>query len=113
MIFRKADNNNSGTLNLKDFQEVIADICERYPQVGLYLKMKQMKTISDLLKKSQDDTQGTELDIKLFTSALCEVDSQVKNLPATAQVKKFRSNSSSSSIFLQSSRTFLPFYPFR
>lgn len=87
MIFSKADKNNSGTLNLKDFQEVIDDICERYPQVELYLKKRQMRNIADLLKSSQAEKQGTELDIALFTSALSEVDSQMKNLPATAQVK--------------------------
>ncbi|KAJ9686848.1 hypothetical protein PVL29_015621 [Vitis rotundifolia] len=86
VIFSKADKNNSGTLNLKDFQEVIDDICERYPQVGLYLKKRQMRNIADLLKSSQAEKQGTELDIALFTSALSEVDSQMKNLPATAQV---------------------------
>lgn len=87
MIFSKADKNNSGTLNLKDFQEVVKDVCERYPQVGLYLKKRQMRDIADLLKSSQAEKQGKELDIAMFKSVLSEVDSQMKNLPATAQVK--------------------------
>ena len=87
MIFSKADKNSSGTLNLRDFQEVVDDICERYPQVGLYLKKRQMRDIAHLLKSSQGEKQGTELDIAFFKSALSEVDSQMKNLPATAQVK--------------------------
>ncbi|PON81927.1 Parvalbumin [Trema orientale] len=84
LIFSKADKNKSGTLNIKDFQEVVDDICERYPQVELYLKKKQMKNIVDLLKDSKD--QSVEVDIETFKSALSEVDSQMKNLPATAQV---------------------------
>lgn len=84
MIFSKADKNNSGTLNIKDFQEVVDDICERYPQVELYLKKKQMKNIVELLKNSQK--KSVEVDIETFKSALSEVDSQMKNLPATAQV---------------------------
>ncbi|RZC16387.1 External alternative NAD(P)H-ubiquinone oxidoreductase B2, mitochondrial, partial [Glycine soja] len=36
---------NSGILTAKQFQEVMKDICERYPQVKLYLKNKQMHNI--------------------------------------------------------------------
>ncbi|KAL5793881.1 hypothetical protein ACOSP7_002475 [Xanthoceras sorbifolium] len=87
-IFSKADKNNTGKLNLKDFQEVVEDICERYPQVELYLKKKQMKTIDALLKNAVGDPkmEAMELDIEKFTNALSEVDSQMKFLPATAQV---------------------------
>lgn len=87
-IFSKADADNSGTLTLKEFREVIDDICERYPQVELYLKKKQMSDIFDLLKESKgDDTkESIELNIEEFKSALSQVDSQMKNLPATAQV---------------------------
>lgn len=87
-IFSKADNDNSGTLTVKEFQEVIDDICERYPQVELYLKNKQMHDIVDLLKDSKGDVakESIELDIEGFKSALSQVDSQMKNLPATAQV---------------------------
>lgn len=87
-IFSKADNDNSGTLTVKEFQEAIDDICERYPQVELYLKNKQMHDIVDLLKDSKGDVakESIELDIEGFKSALSQVDSQMKNLPATAQV---------------------------
>lgn len=87
-IFSKADKDNSGTLTVKEFQEVIDDICERYPQVELYLKNKQMHNIVDLLKGSKGDVakESIELDIEEFKSALSQVDSQMKNLPATAQV---------------------------
>ncbi|KAL0012652.1 hypothetical protein SO802_007760 [Lithocarpus litseifolius] len=87
-IFSKADADNSGTLTVKEFREVIDDICERYPQVELYLKKKQMSDIFDLLKESKgDDTkESIELNIEEFKSALSQVDSQMKNLPATAQV---------------------------
>ncbi|KAJ6769740.1 putative proteinDH DEHYDROGENASE [Salix purpurea] len=49
-IFKKADKDNSGTLTVKEFREVIKDICERYPQLELYLKSKKMHDIADLLK---------------------------------------------------------------
>lgn len=87
-IFTKADKDNSGTLTVKEFQEVIADICERYPQVELYLKNKQMGDIIDLLREAKGDVakESIELNIEEFKSALSQVDSQMKNLPATAQV---------------------------
>ncbi|KAJ7946900.1 external alternative NAD(P)H-ubiquinone oxidoreductase B2, mitochondrial-like [Quillaja saponaria] len=87
-IFSKADKDKSGTLTVEEYQEVINDICERYPQVDLYLKNKQMRNIVDLLKASKGDVakESIELNIEEFKSALSQVDSQMKNLPATAQV---------------------------
>ncbi|XAR66388.1 NADH:ubiquinone reductase (non-electrogenic) [Bertholletia excelsa] len=88
VIFSKADKDNSGTLTVKEFQEVIDDICLRYPQVELYLRNKQMGSIADLLKEAKGDEnkESIELDIEEFKRALSQVDSQMKNLPATAQV---------------------------
>ncbi|XVF27734.1 hypothetical protein REPUB_Repub14bG0134300 [Reevesia pubescens] len=87
-IFKKADKDNSGTLTVKEFQEIIDDICERYPQVELYLKSKQVRNIVDLLKESKGDAakESIELNIEEFKSALSKVDAEMKNLPATAQV---------------------------
>ncbi|KAL5579305.1 hypothetical protein UlMin_011747 [Ulmus minor] len=87
-IFKKADADNSGTLTVKEFQEVIDDICERYPQVELYLKSKQMGNIADLLKESKGDVEkaSMELNIEELKSVLSQVDSKMKFLPATAQV---------------------------
>ncbi|MCD7472363.1 External alternative NAD(P)H-ubiquinone oxidoreductase B3, mitochondrial [Datura stramonium] len=83
IIFSKADKNSSGTLRMDDFKEVIQDICERYPQVDLYLKKKHLKNFNALLKNSEEDA---EINIEKFKTLLAEVDSQMKNLPATAQV---------------------------
>ncbi|KAL0645211.1 hypothetical protein Bca4012_043502 [Brassica carinata] len=88
-IFSKADKDNSGTLTLKEFQEAMDDICVRYPQVELYLKSKRMRGIADLLKEAEADDgskKNVELKIEEFKSALSQVDSEVKFLPATAQV---------------------------
>ncbi|KAL7213190.1 hypothetical protein ACSBR2_015820 [Camellia fascicularis] len=87
-IFSKADKDNSGTLTVKEFQEVIDDICQRYPQVELYLKNKQMGSIVDLLKEATGDVakESIELDIEELKKLFSQVDSQMKNLPATAQV---------------------------
>lgn len=68
---------------MDDFKEVIQDICERYPQVDLYLKKKQLKNFNALLMNSEDHA---EINIEKFKKLLAEVDSQMKNLPATAQV---------------------------
>ncbi|XP_078447688.1 external alternative NAD(P)H-ubiquinone oxidoreductase B2, mitochondrial-like [Wolffia australiana] len=87
-IFRVADKDKSGTLTVKEIQDVLGDICERYPQVELYLKSKQMKSLVDLLDESAGKVGGEtlELNIDQFKKALEHVDFQVKNLPATAQV---------------------------
>ncbi|KAJ8618032.1 hypothetical protein MRB53_014218 [Persea americana] len=87
-IFNLADKDKSGTLTVEEFQAVINDICERYPQVELYLKAKKMRNAVDLLNLfTGDDKDGSkELDIEGFKQALSPVDSQLKILPATAQV---------------------------
>lgn len=87
-IFKVADKDNSGTLTVKEIQDVLGDICIRYPQVELYLKSKQMSDIVDLLKDAKGNAtkESVELSIEEFRNALGNVDSQVKNLPATAQV---------------------------
>lgn len=47
-----------------------------------------MSSLVDLLKESKGDVakESIELNIEEFKSALSQVDSQMKNLPATAQV---------------------------
>ncbi|OMO65109.1 Calcium-binding EF-hand [Corchorus olitorius] len=87
-IFKKADKDKSGTLTVKEFQEILNDVCERYPQVELYMKSKQVRNIADLLKEAKGDSakESMELNIEEFKKALTEVDTQMKNLPATAQV---------------------------
>ncbi|KAJ4981251.1 hypothetical protein NE237_032088 [Protea cynaroides] len=84
-IFKAADKDNSGTLTVKEFQDVIDDVIVRYPQVGLYLRNKHLQNVADLLKDSQGRNRE-EVDIEGFKLALSHVDSQMKNLPATAQV---------------------------
>ncbi|XP_076910594.1 external alternative NAD(P)H-ubiquinone oxidoreductase B2, mitochondrial-like [Bidens hawaiensis] len=84
-IFEKADKDRSGTLTIKEFQEAVDDICDRYPQVQLYLKNKNMSSLVDLLKESKGDAIK-EVNVDELKSALSQVDSQVKNFPATAQV---------------------------
>jgi NADH:ubiquinone reductase (non-electrogenic) len=87
-IFRVADKDKSGTLTVKEIQDVLDDIYVRYPQVQLYLKSKQMNGIADLVRSAKGDAEkeSVELNIEEFKKALSLVDSQVKFLPATAQV---------------------------
>ncbi|WZY85843.1 hypothetical protein YC2023_032227 [Brassica napus] len=84
-IFKAADVDNSGTLTEEELQDVVEDINVRYPQVELYLKSKHVRSIKDLLTDSEGNPKK-EVDIKAFESALSGVDSQMKSLPATAQV---------------------------
>lgn len=88
-IFKKTDADNSGTITLKEFQAVMDDIFERYPQVELFLKNKQMHGIADLLEESKGDVEkeSIEINIEELKTALFNVDSQMKFLPATAQVR--------------------------
>ncbi|XP_051125724.1 external alternative NAD(P)H-ubiquinone oxidoreductase B2, mitochondrial-like [Andrographis paniculata] len=88
-IFVKADKKGTGRLKVDDFEEVINDIVERYPQLEIYLKKQQLKDFVQLLKNKHGDK---ELDIEKFKAALSEVDSQMKNLPATAQVAAQQGN---------------------
>ncbi|KAL9244555.1 hypothetical protein vseg_018324 [Gypsophila vaccaria] len=83
-IFAAADVNKSGILTLEEFQNVMGDVRVRYPQVELYMKSQHMMDLADLLR----DSNGNKLEVNIegFKSALSHVDSQMKNLPATAQV---------------------------
>ncbi|XP_030513167.1 external alternative NAD(P)H-ubiquinone oxidoreductase B1, mitochondrial-like isoform X2 [Rhodamnia argentea] len=84
-IFKAADKDNSGTLTIDEFQDVVDDILVRYPQVELYLKSKHLMDVTDLLRDPEGN-QRESVDIEGFKSALSLVDSQLKSLPATAQV---------------------------
>ncbi|CAA0816192.1 External alternative NAD(P)H-ubiquinone oxidoreductase B1- mitochondrial [Striga hermonthica] len=84
-IFQAADKDNSGTLTVEEFKDVVADIIIRYPQVELYLKHKHLFDVTDLLK-DPDGNERDEVDIEGFKLALSLVDKQTKSLPATAQV---------------------------
>lgn len=86
VIFQAADKDNSGTLTIEEFKDVIEDIIIRYPQVELYLKNKHLLDVTDLLKDVDGNDGGGGVDIEGFKSALSHVDKQTKNLPATAQV---------------------------
>lgn len=57
----------------------------RYPQVELYLKNKHLLDLTTLLKDSLGN-EKKEINIEGFKLALSHVDSQLKSLPATAQV---------------------------
>ncbi|XP_068481323.1 external alternative NAD(P)H-ubiquinone oxidoreductase B1, mitochondrial-like isoform X2 [Phaseolus vulgaris] len=84
-IFEAADKNKSGTLTIEEFQEVMDDIILRYPQVEHYLKQKHLRDFSTLWKDLQGN-ESKEIDVEAFKLALSHADSQVKSLPATAQV---------------------------
>lgn len=51
----------------------------------LYLKNKHLNDVTDMLKDPQGNPRR-EVDIEGFTLALSHVDTQMKSLPATAQV---------------------------
>lgn len=84
-IFETADKDNSGTLTVEEFQDVMDDILLRYPQVEHYLKKQHIYDFTMLWKDSQGN-ERKEIDIEGFKLALSQADSQMKTLPATAQV---------------------------
>ncbi|KAL4569877.1 hypothetical protein LXL04_025522 [Taraxacum kok-saghyz] len=84
-IFKAADKDNSGTLIVEEFQDIIDDILIRYPQVNLHMQSQHLSRVTDLLKDPEGNARK-EIDIEGFKLALCQVDSQMKSLPATAQV---------------------------
>ncbi|XP_047313251.1 external alternative NAD(P)H-ubiquinone oxidoreductase B1, mitochondrial-like [Impatiens glandulifera] len=84
-IFESADEDNSGTLTVDEFRDATKDILIRYPQVQLYLKNNHITDATHLLK-DKDGNEIKELTIEQFKTALCQVDSQTKSLPATAAV---------------------------
>ncbi|KAL3848903.1 hypothetical protein ACJIZ3_010785 [Penstemon smallii] len=84
-IFKAADKDNSGTLTIEEFIDVVEDVVIRYPQVELHLKSKHLFEVTDLLK-DVDGSDREEIDIEGFKLALSHVDKQTKSLPATAQV---------------------------
>uniref|UniRef100_A0ACD5ZFY8 Uncharacterized protein n=1 Tax=Avena sativa TaxID=4498 RepID=A0ACD5ZFY8_AVESA len=87
-IFKVADKDNSGTVTLKEISDILEDICIRYPQVELYMKSMHMRGIADLIGSAVGDAhkESMVVDIEEFKKALSHVDSQVKTVPATAQV---------------------------
>lgn len=84
-IFKAADKDNSGTLTMEEFQDVIEDIIIRYPQVELYLKSKHLFEVTDFLLDVYGNNKK-EVNIEEFKLALSVCDKQMKSLPATAQV---------------------------
>lgn len=87
-IFELADKDNSGKLTVEEFRDVMKDIIERYPQVDIYMKRKQMDSVTNLLAGEAESGKGKkiELNIDEFKARFSDVDSQMKTLPATAQV---------------------------
>ncbi|KAJ0754454.1 putative NADH:ubiquinone reductase (non-electrogenic) [Helianthus annuus] len=85
--FRRQTRTTWEHLQLKSSKKHLTT-CDRYPQVKLYLNNKQMSSLVDLPKESKGDVakEAIELNVAEFKSALSQVDSQMKNLPATAQV---------------------------
>lgn len=84
-IFEAADKDKSGTLTVEEFQDVMEDIIINYPQMELYLKNMHLSHCADLLKDPEGNDRK-EVNIEQFKLALSHVDSQIKSMPATAQV---------------------------
>ncbi|RDX94214.1 External alternative NAD(P)H-ubiquinone oxidoreductase B1, mitochondrial, partial [Mucuna pruriens] len=84
-IFEAADKDKSDTLTIEEFKDVVDDIILRYPQVEVYRNTQHLFDFSSLWKDSEGNNRK-EIDIEGFRMALCQVDSQLKSLPATAQV---------------------------
>jgi NADH:ubiquinone reductase (non-electrogenic) len=88
IIFKLADVDNSGMLSAKEFKDAIELLRGRYPQIDLYLKRQHMKDVLRIIDDNSSSENKGEvlLDIEEFKKSLVKVDSQMKALPATAQV---------------------------
>lgn len=73
---------------MEEFQDIVDDILIRYPQVELHLQNKRLLSVTDLLKDPEGNSRK-EVDVEGFKLALCQADSQLKSLPATAQVTTY------------------------
>ncbi|CAM6012519.1 unnamed protein product [Sphagnum balticum] len=87
-LFKLADKNNSGTLTTDEFVETIEKVRQRYPQIDIYMERQHMKGVLGLLSDATKDGEhsAVQLDIQNFKQAIAKVDSQMKSMPATAQV---------------------------
>ena len=87
-IFKLADVDNSGTLTAKEFRDAIELLRSRYPQIDIYLQRQHMKDVVRIIDNNSGSEDKSEvlLDIEEFKKSLVKVDSQMKALPATAQV---------------------------
>lgn len=87
-LFHKADVNNSGTLTVQEFKNVMEGVRERYPQIDIYMQRQHLKTLVDLIKSATaaGKQDHVEIGLEQFKAALSKVDSQMRQLPATAQV---------------------------
>jgi NADH:ubiquinone reductase (non-electrogenic) len=86
-LFKLADRDGDGKLTYDELVKVLEEVKERFPQVEHHLSKSALRK---LLQDFAEDPTKVALDIDTFTKALAKIDSQVKALPATAQVKSFR-----------------------
>ncbi|GAQ91581.1 NADH-dehydrogenase [Klebsormidium nitens] len=82
-LFKLADKDGDGKLTYDELAKVLSEVKERFPQVEHHLSKSGLRI---LLHDFAEDPSKITLDIDAFTKALSKIDSQVKALPATAQV---------------------------
>jgi len=79
-IFTEADVDNSGGLDIDEFRAVVVRYTNLYPQL-----MEYSKRINNLFQE-YDTNRDNKLSSAEFRQFLMMADSQIKSLPATAQV---------------------------
>jgi len=79
-LFRKADEDKSGTLDQTELLTLFKSVKFRYPQAEVF-QSKIAEDFDDI-----DADMSGELDEEEFKSLLLNVDSNMRNLPPTAQV---------------------------
>ncbi|KAG0570049.1 hypothetical protein KC19_6G135600 [Ceratodon purpureus] len=85
-IFKLADRDGDGYLNVAEFVETMENVKVRYPQIEHYMERQHMKGVLGLLNDAMTKGKDLKLDLDHFSEAICKVDSQMKSGPATAQV---------------------------
>ncbi|KAG6542146.1 hypothetical protein Mapa_016447 [Marchantia paleacea] len=87
-LFEKADTDQSGTLDVEEFQRTMEKARERYPQLEVYLQRQKFRHVVEMVKISPGDAKKKDMQLNVdeFKKTLAQVDKQLKLFPATAQV---------------------------
>lgn len=87
-LFEKADKDNSGDLDIKEFTDMIEQARKDFPHLEAYLGEASKESISRMYQKADHDKDSKHRPVTLavFEEALAEVDRELKMLPPTAQV---------------------------
>ena len=72
-IFKLADRDGDGYLNVAEFVETMENVKVRYPQIEHYMERQHMKGVLGLLNDAMTKGKDLKLDLDHFSEAICKV----------------------------------------